>query len=203
MAIEIKVPPLGESVTEASIAKWMKQVGDAISIDENLVELETDKATLDVPSPVTGKIVSLAANEGDTLGAGAVLAVVEEGAKGATAKATKPAPSNAKAKANGAAGSGKIIEVKVPALGESVNEASVAKWMKQAGDTIAADESLAELETDKATLDVPAPTAGKIISLSVKEGETVTVGSVLAKIEAGSVTSAPSPAPLPLGSNCP
>ena len=201
MAIEIKVPPLGESVTEASIAKWMKQVGDAISIDENLVELETDKATLDVPSPVTGKIVSLAASEGDTLGAGAVLAVIEEGGK-----ATKPAPSNAKAnssskasfntntkpKANGATGGGKIIEVKVPALGESVNEASVAKWMKQAGETIAADENLAELETDKATLDVPAPTAGKIISLAVKEGESVTVGSVLAKIEAGSVTATPS-----------
>lgn len=206
MTIEIKVPPLGESVTEASIAKWMKQVGDAISIDENLVELETDKATLDVPSPVTGKIVSLAASEGETLGAGAVLAVVEEGGKGAATKPAKPAPADTKTKANGAAGTGKIIEVKVPALGESVNEASVAKWMKQAGETIAADENLAELETDKATLDVPAPTAGKIISLAVKEGESVTVGSVLAKIEAGASApsvSAPSPAPASSPQNTP
>ena len=196
MPTEIKVPPLGESVTEASIAKWMKQVGDAITTDENLVELETDKATLDVPSPVTGKILSLAAGEGETLAAGAVLAVVDESAKAAKPD-TKPASKPAAKSANGAAkSSGKLIEVKVPALGESVNEASVAKWMKQKGEAVAADDSLAELETDKATLDVPAPTSGTIVSLAVGEGETVTVGSVLATIEAGAVpSSAASPAP--------
>ena len=99
MAIEIKVPTLGESVSEATVARWLKAEGDSIGKDENLAELETDKVTLDVPSPVSGKVVSLAVAEGATVDANAVLAVIEEGADGAAtapAPAAKPAPEPAK-----------------------------------------------------------------------------------------------------------
>src|SRR6056297_221289 len=143
MSVEIKVPTLGESVSEATIAQWLKQPGDTVKQDEPLVELETDKVTLEVNAPSSGTIGELLSNTGDNVEVGAVLGYIEEG----DAPAAKPAPSKK------AAGGGGTIDVGVPTLGESVSEATVGDWRKKAGESVAQDEVLVELETDKVTVE--------------------------------------------------
>ncbi len=196
MTTEIRVPALGESVTEATIARWMKQEGEAVSVDEPLVELETDKVSVEVPAPDAGVLASIAAQEGDTVEVGALLGSIGAGAaksngaakKEQAASATAPAPS----------GGGEEIEVRVPASGESVTEADIGEWLKKEGDAVAADEPIVSLETDKAAMDVPAPAAGVIKSIKAAEGDTVEVGALLAVIETGAAASA---APTPDSGN--
>lgn len=212
MATEIRVPTLGESVTEATVATWFKKPGDSVSVDEMLCELETDKVTVEVPSPVAGKLTEIVASEGDTVGLDALLATLEEGAAGdSPAKApasepapaaSEPAPAAAKTpKSDGAAASGDAIDVMVPTLGESVSEATVSTWFKQPGDAVAADEALCELETDKVSIEVPAPAAGILSEVLKAEGETVEAGDKLAVLSpSGSAAPAPktaSPAAAP------
>ncbi|MEM9796156.1 MAG: 2-oxoglutarate dehydrogenase complex dihydrolipoyllysine-residue succinyltransferase [Pseudomonadota bacterium] len=194
MPLDVKVPTLGESVTEATVATWFKQPGDAVAADEMLCELETDKVTVEVPSPGAGTLGEIVANEGDTVGVDALLATIEEGAgapaaEAAPAKAAEPAaaaPAASKAEPSKAdASGGETVDVMVPALGESVTEATVATWFKQPGDAVAADEMLCELETDKVSVEVPAPVAGTLGDLLAQEGETVEAGGKLATIAAG------------------
>ncbi len=189
MTTEVHVPALGESVTEATVATWFKKPGDPVAVDEMLCELETDKVTVEVPSPVAGTLKEIVAAEGATVGVGALLATLEEGAAAETAapKATAPA-----APATAAAS----IDVTVPALGESVTEATVGTWYKQAGDSVEADEMLCELETDKVSVEVPAPAAGVLQEILAPEGATVAPGARLAVIAAsGAAASASAPAP--------
>ncbi len=202
MATEIRVPALGESVTEATIARWMKQTGDNVSADEPLVELETDKVSVEVPAPGAGVLASIAAQEGDTVEVNALLGSIEEG--GAAAKPNGGAAPSASADnaAAAPAGGGAEVEVRVPASGESVTEADIGEWLKNVGDAVAVDEPIVSLETDKAAMDVPSPAAGVIKSINAKEGDTVEVGALLAIIESGSgaasskaAASEPAPAP--------
>ncbi|MPY73397.1 MAG: 2-oxoglutarate dehydrogenase complex dihydrolipoyllysine-residue succinyltransferase [Alphaproteobacteria bacterium] len=194
MTVQITVPALGESVTEATVAKWLKKVGDAVEVDEPVVELETDKVSLEVPSPSAGVLSEILVEDGTDVAVGAVLGRVDEAgaAKPAKAKAKteskkaeekksapaepRPAPAN---------GSGGAIEVVVPAVGESITEGTIAKWLKQVGDAVAVDEPLVELETDKATVEIPSTVAGTLSEIRVEAGADVEVGAVIAVISAG------------------
>ncbi|WGW03927.1 2-oxoglutarate dehydrogenase complex dihydrolipoyllysine-residue succinyltransferase [Tropicibacter oceani] len=188
---EVRVPTLGESVTEATVATWFKKPGDTVAVDEMLCELETDKVTVEVPSPVAGTLADIVAGEGETVGVDALLANISEGD-------AAPAPkAEAKAEAPAAKG-GKAVDVMVPTLGESVTEATVSTWFKKVGDTVAQDEMLCELETDKVSVEVPAPAAGTLTEIIAAEGETVQANAKLAVIGAGEgATAAPAPAAAP------
>ncbi|MGB3409017.1 MAG: 2-oxoglutarate dehydrogenase complex dihydrolipoyllysine-residue succinyltransferase [Jannaschia sp.] len=193
MSIEIKVPTLGESVTEATVATWFKKPGDAVAVDEMLCELETDKVTVEVPSPAAGTLGEIVAAEGDTVGVDALLATLTEGDGAApapktdkpAAQAEKTAKAEKTAAPEPASGDGEAIDVMVPALGESVSEATMATWFKKVGDTVEADEMLCELETDKVSVEVPAPAAGTLTEWLAQEGDTVAAGGKLAIITTG------------------
>jgi 2-oxoglutarate dehydrogenase E2 component (dihydrolipoamide succinyltransferase) len=207
---DVRVPTLGESVTEATIATWFKKPGEAVAVDEMLCELETDKVTVEVPAPVAGVLAEIVAGEGETVGVDALLATISQAAT-ATPAPPKPTPEPpasatpapvaaatappAPALAAAAPASAGSVEVMVPALGESVTEATVASWFKAAGDTVAADEMLCELETDKVSVEVPAPAAGVLSEISAAAGETVAAGGRLAVITTSGALSAPVAAP--------
>ncbi len=212
MAIEIKVPVLGESVTEATVAQWLKQPGDAVQVDEPVVELETDKVTLEVNATAAGVLSEIVVGEGENVEVGALLGTIGEGngqaAAPAKAKApvaeTAPAPSASQPEAPQAApapapaaSAGQTVDIVVPALGESVTEATVAQWLKQPGEAVGADEALVELETDKVTLEVNAPAAGALAEIKAEEGATVEVGALLATFGAGAAGAASADAPEP------
>ncbi|KZK88996.1 Dihydrolipoyllysine-residue succinyltransferase component of 2-oxoglutarate dehydrogenase complex [Pseudovibrio sp. Ad46] len=192
MATEIRVPTLGESVTEATIAQWFKKPGDAVNADEPLVELETDKVTVEVPAPVAGKLDSIDVKEGDTVEVGALLGSIAEGAAGAvSAPAAEAAPA---AKAAPAAAA-ETVEVLVPHAGESVTEAEVGEWSVKVGDVVKADDILVELETDKAAQEVPSPVAGTVVEIAQATGATVEPGNLLCKIAKGDGTAVAAAAP--------
>ncbi|MGH1367688.1 MAG: 2-oxoglutarate dehydrogenase complex dihydrolipoyllysine-residue succinyltransferase [Maritimibacter sp.] len=186
MTIEVRVPTLGESVTEATVATWFKKPGDAVQADEMLCELETDKVTVEVPAPAAGTMGDIIAAEGETVGVDALLATLTEG------EGAAPAPkSEAAAKpAAPATTDGDSVDIMVPALGESVTEATVSTWFKKVGDTVAVDEMLCELETDKVSVEVPAASAGVIAEITAEEGATVEAGGKLGVIS-GSGAAAP------------
>ena len=188
MTTEIRVPTLGESVTEATVATWFKKPGDAVAVDEMLCELETDKVTVEVPSPAAGTMGDIIAAEGDTVGVNALLATLAAGGAAAAAPAaTAPA-------AAPAAGAG-TTDVMVPTLGESVTEAAVATWFKKVGDSVAQDEMLCELETDKVSVEVPAPVAGVLTEITAAEGSTVDASAKLGVISGAAGAAAPASAP--------
>jgi len=195
MTTEVRVPTLGESVTEATVATWFKKPGDPVAADEMLCELETDKVTVEVPAPAAGTMGEIVAAEGETVGVDALLATITEG-EGA-APAPTPAKSDSKAAAPAAEASDKAVDVMVPTLGESVTEATVSTWFKKVGDTVAQDEMLCELETDKVSVEVPAPAAGVLTEITAAEGATVDASAKLGVISgsAGAAASAPAAAP--------
>ena len=184
---EVRVPTLGESVTEATVATWFKKPGDAVAQDEMLCELETDKVTVEVPSPAAGTLADIVAAEGETVGVDALLANISEGASAAA-----PAPAAAPAAAP-ASDAGAAVDVMIPTLGESVSEATVSTWFKQVGDTVQQDEMLCELETDKVSVEVPAPASGILTEILAAEGATVAAGGKLA-VMGGASASAAAPA---------
>ncbi|MEM9638210.1 MAG: 2-oxoglutarate dehydrogenase complex dihydrolipoyllysine-residue succinyltransferase [Pseudomonadota bacterium] len=202
MTTEVRVPTLGESVTEATVATWFKKPGDTVAVDEMLCELETDKVTVEVPSPVAGTLDEIVAAEGDTVGVDALLANISEGdagseaaPKGREAAAESAAPSAAARTASDTSG-GASVDVMVPTLGESVTEATVSTWFKKVGDSVAADEMLCELETDKVSVEVPAPAAGTLTEILAPEGTTVEASAKLAVMTQGdgaAATEAPAP----------
>jgi 2-oxoglutarate dehydrogenase E2 component (dihydrolipoamide succinyltransferase) len=209
MTSEVRVPTLGESVTEATVATWFKKPGDTVAVDEMLCELETDKVTVEVPSPVAGTLSEIVAQEGETVGVDALLANVSEGDSGsAAAPKAKEAAEDDEAvsqsdrggdapkaidagSADVAAREGETIEVKVPTLGESVTEATVSTWFKKVGDKVEADEMLCELETDKVSVEVPAPAAGVLAEILADEGSTVEASATLAVLTSGAGVAAP------------
>ncbi|WP_227268939.1 2-oxoglutarate dehydrogenase complex dihydrolipoyllysine-residue succinyltransferase [Roseobacter weihaiensis] len=202
MTTEVRVPTLGESVTEATVATWFKKPGETVAVDEMLCELETDKVTVEVPSPVAGTLAEVVAAEGDTVGVDALLATVTEGAEGS---ATASPPSTEKKPAEPETAeqpSGASVNVMVPTLGESVAEATVSTWFKAVGDSVAQDEMLCELETDKVSVEVPAPAAGTITEILAAEGSTIQAGGTLAVMSSGDAAAAtpkaePAVAPAP------
>lgn len=189
MATEVRVPTLGESVTEATVATWFKKPGDTVAQDEMLCELETDKVTVEVPAPAAGTLGEIVASEGETVGVDALLATIAAAGGGITAAAPAAKPA-------AAASSGASVDIMVPALGESVTEATIATWFKQVGDTVAQDEMLCELETDKVSVEVPAPAAGVLARIDAAEGATVNAGGQLGVISTdGAAVAAPAAAP--------
>ena len=201
---DILTPALGESVTEATIAKWTKTVGDPVKKDELLVELETDKVSLEVVSPADGVLGDIKAAEGDNVVPGTVLGSVTEGASAGAAPAAAPAKAakaDAKAASAAAAPAAAAIDITVPVMGESVAEGSMGKWVKKNGDTVKKDELLVEIETDKVAVEVSAPADG-VLTIAADEGATVTPGQKIGSISglgsgsgAASAPAAAAPAP--------
>ncbi|MAL05720.1 MAG: 2-oxoglutarate dehydrogenase, E2 component, dihydrolipoamide succinyltransferase [Microbacterium sp.] len=214
MSTSVVLPALGESVTEGTVTRWLKQVGDTVAVDEGLVEISTDKVDTEIPSPVAGVIEEILVQEDDTIEVGAVLAKIGDGSAAPAAApapeaaapaaepapapvaetpapAAEPSPAAAPAAAAPAASGGK--EVVLPELGESVTEGTVTRWLKQIGDSVEVDEPLLEISTDKVDTEIPAPFAGVLQEILVQEDETVAVGAALARI--GDGASAPAAAP--------
>lgn len=188
---DINVPTLGESVTEATVGQWHKKPGDAVVRDEVLVELETDKVSVEVSASEDGVLSEITANEGDTVGIGALLGKISAGGD-APAAEKEPAPAKNSTPAP-AKSEGETIEVSVPAMGESVTEGTLSNWLKKPGDAVARDEMLVEIETDKVAVEVPSPVDGVLTEILVNEGETVEIGTVIAKISGGASAGASAP----------
>ncbi|OYX43838.1 MAG: dihydrolipoamide succinyltransferase [Rhodobacterales bacterium 32-67-9] len=196
MSIEVRVPTLGESVTEATVATWFKKPGDAVQVDEMLCELETDKVTVEVPAPVAGTLAEIVAAEGTTVGVNALLAQIAETGAAAPQKPSPSKGADAAPKAEEGKMSGKNTDVMVPTLGESVTEATVSTWFKKVGDAVAVDEMLCELETDKVSVEVPSPVAGVLAEIIAPEGATVDAKARLAVVTEGAAAGAAAvPAP--------
>jgi pyruvate dehydrogenase E2 component (dihydrolipoamide acetyltransferase) len=206
MSVSVVMPQLGESVTEGTVTRWLKQVGDTVTADEALLEVSTDKVDTEIPSPVSGVILEIVAAEDATVAVGGVLAIIGESNEATSAPASAPAAPVATAPtpapvpvastppaAAPASSSGASVEVTMPALGESVTEGTITRWLKQVGDTVAADEALLEVSTDKVDTEIPSPVSGTLLSISVSEDSTVPVGSLLAVI--GSANAAPVASP--------
>jgi 2-oxoglutarate dehydrogenase E2 component (dihydrolipoamide succinyltransferase) len=209
MPIEVRVPTLGESVTEATVATWFKKPGDPVAVDEMLCELETDKVTVEVPSPAAGKLGEIVAEEGVTVGVDALLATIADAAEAgseqpeprkgklqprATGEDADEAPAPEPARKQAAPAAGGSVDVMVPTLGESVTEATVSTWFKKPGDSVEADEMLCELETDKVSVEVPAPAAGTLAEILAEEGSTVSAGGRLAMLNTDGAAPAERPA---------
>ncbi|MGH2948416.1 MAG: multifunctional oxoglutarate decarboxylase/oxoglutarate dehydrogenase thiamine pyrophosphate-binding subunit/dihydrolipoyllysine-residue succinyltransferase subunit [Solirubrobacteraceae bacterium] len=189
--VEVTMPQMGDSVSEGTILEWHKQEGDQVSEDETLVEISTDKVDAEVPAPATGTVAKIHAAEGDTITVGAVLAEISPGGDGA-----------APAEAPSAEPAGEAVDIVMPAMGESVAEGTILEWAKQPGDAVEADETIVEISTDKVDAEVPAPASGTMREILAEVGATVTVGQVIARMEAGAAKpKAPEPtaAPRPAG----
>ena len=224
MSQNVQLPALGESVTEGTVTRWLKNVGDTVAVDEPLLEISTDKVDTEIPSPFAGVLEQILVGEDETAEVGAVLGVIGDGLgaphdelAGAPAEqipsepatAEQPAPVERSATAAPApaateappaapaapAPAGEGTEVRLPALGESVTEGTVTRWLKNVGDTVAVDEPLLEISTDKVDTEIPSPVAGTVQQILVGEDETAQVGAVLAIVGSSAPTTPPAPAP--------
>jgi 2-oxoglutarate dehydrogenase E2 component (dihydrolipoamide succinyltransferase) len=187
----VAVPAMGDSITEGSIAAVLKGPGDAVEADEVIAQIETDKVTIDVRAPAAGTVVDVLVKEGDSVTVGQGVCTVEAGAAAGGKKAKKaskaPAPETA----------GPPTDIEVPQMGDSITEGAVAALTKSPGDAVDADEVIAQIETDKVTIDVRAPSAGVLNAYKVGEGDTVTVGQALATFTPGGAGSAAKAAAAP------
>lgn len=218
MAVSVTLPALGESVTEGTVTRWLKAEGERVEADEPLLEVSTDKVDTEIPSPAAGVLASIKVAEDETVEVGAELAVIDDGsgapaaaeapaAEAAPAPAAEPAPAPAAeapaapapapaAEAPAApAGGAEGTDVVLPALGESVTEGTVTRWLKSVGDSVEADEPLLEVSTDKVDTEIPAPASGVLLEIVVGEDETAEVGAKLAVIGAPGAAPAAAPAP--------
>ncbi|WAC68833.1 2-oxoglutarate dehydrogenase, E2 component, dihydrolipoamide succinyltransferase [Microbacterium sp. SL75] len=218
MSTSVVLPALGESVTEGTVTRWLKQVGDTVQEDEGLLEISTDKVDTEIPSPISGVIEEILVQEDETVEVGAVLAKIGDGsgaassddapqaapaeqesapAEEAAPAESAPAEQAAPAEQSAPAAAGDSTEVKLPELGESVIEGTVTRWLKAVGDDVAVDEPLLEISTDKVDTEIPSPVAGTLQEILVQEDETVNVGAALARIGSGAAPAAQPEAPAP------
>ncbi|RIS79406.1 2-oxoglutarate dehydrogenase, E2 component, dihydrolipoamide succinyltransferase [Mycobacteroides abscessus] len=212
MAFSVQMPALGESVTEGTVTRWLKQEGDTVEVDEPLLEVSTDKVDTEIPAPTSGVLTKIVAREDDTVEIGGELGVISEAGEAApAAPAAAPAPEPTPAPAPeataaaapepaaeppaAAAPAGSGTSVKMPELGESVTEGTVTRWLKKVGDEVGVDEPLVEVSTDKVDTEIPSPVAGVLLSISANEDDTVAVGGELAVVGAADAApAAPAPA---------
>ena len=227
MAFSVQMPALGESVTEGTVTRWLKQEGDAVELDEPLVEVSTDKVDTEIPSPAAGVLTKIIAQEDDTVEVGGDLAVIGAASEGgaevpAAPEAPTQAPSQPSsqpepepeapapaqqepeseaepaAPAQPASGGGSATPVLMPELGESVTEGTVTRWLKKVGDPVQVDDPLVEVSTDKVDTEIPSPVAGVLLSITADEDATVPVGGELAQIgEASDAGASSAPEPAP------
>lgn len=183
MSLEMKVPSVGESITEVTIARWVKKDGDIVEMDEVVCELESDKATFEVTAEASGQL-KIKAQESETLEIGGVLCEIDE------SKATQSANTPAPVASTPAKPTGEVLIMKVPTVGESINEVVISSWMKKTGDMVLLDEVIAEIESDKATFELTAEATGKL-EIIASEGETLEIGAVICQIIATEGGSAP------------
>ena len=223
MPTEVVMPQMGESITEGTLTKWLKKPGDTVARDEPLFEISTDKVDAEIPSPAAGTLGEIKVQEGSTVNVGALVCTIEEGAAGtktatpaavqsasphagtaqssdvkedtvtpsALSTAISDVAASAQATAPDAAGPG--TEVMMPQMGESITEGTITKWLKKVGDTVARDEPIFEISTDKVDAEIPSPIAGTLSEIKVQEGETVTVNTIVAVI-GGAAAGAPAKA---------
>jgi 2-oxoglutarate dehydrogenase E2 component (dihydrolipoamide succinyltransferase) len=192
MSLQVNVPEVGESITEVTIASWLKKEGDYVEQDEIIAELESDKATFELPAEAAG-ILHIKAAEGETVEVGALLCEIDTDQKGSEKKEAAPeeeasnktqedkeekAPESSKPSAK----SGEVREMVVPSVGESITEVTISSWLKKDGDQVELDEIIAEVESDKATFELPAEASG-ILKIVASEGETLEIGALICKIE--------------------
>ena len=220
MSFSVTMPALGESVSEGTVTRWLKNEGDMVAVDEPLLEVSTDKVDTEIPSPVAGILTKIVVGVDQTVAVGAELAVIADSA-GASAPAPVAAPAApvappvvaapvaapvaptpppaAPVAAPASSGGGTVITM--PALGESVSEGTVTRWLKNVGDSVAVDEALLEVSTDKVDTEIPSPVAGTLLAIDVAVDTTVAVGARLGLIGvSGSapVAATPPPAPAPV-----
>lgn len=199
MATDIKLPELGEGVTEGELVNWLVKPGDSVRADQPIAEVLTDKATVEVPSPIAGVVKDLKFKSGDVVKVGSTMIILDGAAKAAAAP--QPSTSAAAPAPTPAATGGKAQDIKLPELGEGVTEGELVNWLVKPGDSVKADQAIAEVLTDKATVEVPTPVAGTVKELKFKAGDVVKVGSTMIVLEGGGApasasASAPSsPAP--------
>ncbi|CAL9605000.1 2-oxoglutarate dehydrogenase, E2 component, dihydrolipoamide succinyltransferase [Streptomyces sp. enrichment culture] len=215
MAVSVTLPALGESVTEGTVTRWLKAEGERVEADEPLLEVSTDKVDTEIPAPASGVLSSIKVAEDETVEVGAELALIDDGS-GAPAAAEAPqaepvaepapepapaapsteqaAPAPAPTADAAAGGSAEGTDVVLPALGESVTEGTVTRWLKSVGDSVEADEPLLEVSTDKVDTEIPAPASGTLLEIVVGEDETAEVGAKLAVIGAAGAAPAAAPA---------
>ncbi|MEU8538286.1 2-oxoglutarate dehydrogenase, E2 component, dihydrolipoamide succinyltransferase [Streptomyces parvulus] len=214
MAVSVTLPALGESVTEGTVTRWLKAEGERVEADEPLLEVSTDKVDTEIPAPASGVLSSIKVAEDETVEVGAELALIDDGTGAPAAEqapqaeqAAEPAPEPAAAAPSteqsapapapsaeqSGGGSAEGTDVVLPALGESVTEGTVTRWLKSVGDSVEADEPLLEVSTDKVDTEIPAPASGTLLEIVVGEDETAEVGAKLAVI--GEAGSAPAAAP--------
>ncbi|MGC8472815.1 MAG: multifunctional oxoglutarate decarboxylase/oxoglutarate dehydrogenase thiamine pyrophosphate-binding subunit/dihydrolipoyllysine-residue succinyltransferase subunit [Candidatus Dormibacteria bacterium] len=180
--LEVTLPQMGESVTEGVIGSWRRQVGDQVAAGDTLVEVQTDKIDAEVPAPEGGRLARILAQEGDTVAVGAPLALLElDESPSAPSPSAVEANQASTAKADPAATS-ELVEVQLPALGESVTEGVVGSWRRRVGEVVAAGDTLVEIQTDKVDAEVPSPVSGTLVAVLVDEGSTVAVGTPLARV---------------------
>ncbi len=211
MSFSVTMPALGESVTEGTVTRWLKSEGDFVKVDEPLLEVSTDKVDTEIPSPAEGILTRIVVPVDSTVAVGAELAVIGDGGSAAapapvatpvapvapvTPVVEVPAPAAAPV-APATTGSVAGVVVTMPALGESVTEGTVTRWLKNVGDTINVDEPLLEVSTDKVDTEIPSPASGTILAIDVAVDSTVAVGARLALIgAAGAAPVAAAPAPV-------
>ena len=223
MSVDVVMPQMGESITEGTVSKWLKRIGERIEKDEPVLEISTDKVDAEVPSPGAGTLLEIRHQEGDTVEVGTVLAVIgaeseqpatspqsqqhESVSQPANEPITEPVPREnteipaavpAVASTPGSVPSsnGDSVEVIMPQMGESITEGTVSKWLKAVGEKIDKDEPLLEISTDKVDAEVPSPAGGTLLEIVVNEGETVEVGAVLREsVHLRCAKAAPSPQP--------
>ena len=219
MATNVTMPQLGESVTEGTVTRWLKNVGDVIKVDEAIVEVSTDKVDTEIPSPVAGVLLEIKAAQDSVIPVGGVMAVIGE-AGSATPSAPAPvapvvktpppapkpepviekpvvqtpAPAPVAKPVVAPAASGSTVNVVLPALGESVTEGTITRWLKNVGDSVSLDEAIVEISTDKVDTELPSPAAGVITEIKVAQDQVAAVGAVLAVISSSAGAVAPKPA---------
>ncbi|MFK7953648.1 MAG: 2-oxoglutarate dehydrogenase complex dihydrolipoyllysine-residue succinyltransferase [Ekhidna sp.] len=185
MSLEMKVPAVGESITEVTVASWTKSDGDIVEMDEVICELESDKATFEVTAEAAGKL-SIKAQEGDTVEIGGTLCEIDESASGGDSTSSEKKDESSSQESSSSSeeskATGEILEMKVPAVGESITEVTISTWSKADGDFVELDEIIAEIESDKATFDLTAEAQGKL-QIVAQEGDTLEIGAMICKIE--------------------
>jgi 2-oxoglutarate dehydrogenase E2 component (dihydrolipoamide succinyltransferase) len=211
---------MGESITEGTLTKWLKKPGDTVARDEPLFEISTDKVDAEIPSPAAGTLGEIKVQEGATVSVGTVVCAIDESGAVAAKPATAPkeetvtpaavttAAKDVAAAALTAAPAGPGTEVLMPQMGESITEGTLTKWLKKVGDTVARDEPIFEISTDKVDAEIPSPVAGTLTEIKVQEGQTVTVNSIVAVIGGGAAAQAATtkpatPAPTPAAAPAP